>query len=114
MVTHFSTHQTVSFSTTRTSHGAFTVRLFQTLLIHHSEDATRKFEKAFEDGKDIKITQYADTQQGAFTLSSLVEMDQHLLKDYHFQEMITDITKYLAPEYVEVRLHFLNQIYFLD
>jgi hypothetical protein len=78
--------------------------LYPHSLIPISEEATQKFEQAFQDGKDIKITQYADTNQGSFSLSSLVEMDQHLLQDFHFQEMISDINKYLAPGYVEVCL----------
>lgn len=73
---------------------------------HFSDECEQKFNEVFvqQAPQSIRVEQYADKEEtsGAFRLSTLVEMDIHLMKDSHFQEMVQDIARYCSSQYIKV------------
>lgn len=56
---------------------------------------------------DLNLDKYVQDQDelgmsSSFKMSPLVEMDVHLQKDNHFQEMVQDVERFSSREYVEV------------
>lgn len=69
------------------------------------EETERKFLSRFSeiDGElDIDIDIYVEKEHHTFTLNSLVEMDNHLINDAHFQEMVQDVDRYCSEHFVKV------------
>jgi len=75
----------------------------------HRQDSEQKFLEYFSKQAygSIKVEQYADKpEDGAFKINTLVEMDSHLVKDTHFQEMLQDVDRFCSTTFALVRLRY--------
>jgi hypothetical protein len=52
--------------------------------------------------EEIDVDLYVEKENQTFSLSSLVEMDNHLVSDNHFQEMVQDVDRYCSEQFVQV------------
>lgn len=72
------------------------------------EESEKKFKFYFsaEGEKQLNIQDYAaDEGKGGFSLSALTEMDAHLLRDKHFNEMYNDVNRYCSQDFIASAKH---------
>lgn len=82
---------------------------------HLISECERKFHHFFsaENEPKLNLSQYISQEdEESFSLNSLTEMDLHLLKDKHFNEMHEDVKRYCDPAYVKKARH-LDRYYVL-
>lgn len=77
-------------------------------------EAEQKFYHYFspENETNLNLNQFVSQQEESFSMNSLTEMDVHLLKDKHYNEMYQDVKRYCDPKFVNDATH-LDRYYVL-